>query len=75
MFSGLVRNMTVPQGATSEKLCDYGCLCESYKAPVHGVDVACVFLDGQMIPKDPITLLLVPAAFPICLPEDIPTTC
>lgn len=69
--------MTIPQGGTSERLCDYGCLCEyvCYKAPVHGVDADCVFLDGQMIAKDLINLTLVPAAFPVCLPEDITTAC
>lgn len=47
----------------------------SYKAPVHGVDADCVFPDGQMIAKDLINLTLVPAAFPVCLPEDITTAC
>lgn len=34
-----------------------------------------MYLDEQMIAKDPVSLILVPAAFPICLPEDIPATC
>lgn len=34
-----------------------------------------MYLDEQMTAKDPINLILVPAAFPVCLPEDIPTTC
>lgn len=33
-----------------------------------------MYLDEQMIAKDPINLL-VSAAFPICLPEDILTAC
>lgn len=32
-------------------------------------------LDEQMTAKDPINLTLMPAAVPICLPEDVPITC
>lgn len=39
----------------------------------HGADG--VYLDEQMITKDPLNLIPVPAPFPKCLSEHIHTTC
>lgn len=68
--------MILSWGETLEQLCHYGCFWECFgKATVHKRDADGVYLDAKMIAKDPINLILVPAAFPICLPQDIPTLC
>lgn len=43
------------------------------KGPGSRVGEDCVFLYGQMVTEGPASLILVPAAFPRCQPEAIPS--